>query len=484
MRTRAPSARMSLEALEERTMLSGVAAALERSDAKIASTTALQSEYSTVVTGSLITFTATVENASTDAPISAGKVNFIAESPKPTKLGVVSLDKAGQASVTTTDLTAIANYKVKAEFTPTKPNISASVSAPVTVKVIPVPLNVPTVTTVTSVATSAQVGQYLPLVATVTDAGTGDQVDAGKVEPVTGKVAFVTQGPNPIVLGEATLKRDGVATLASNRLVNLGSYQIAAEFLPYNNYFAVSTLTSIPVAIMPQTALSPTVTTVQSPTSQIETGEPVGFNVTVQNSSSSLAGGALTLFTVGRHSQVLAESQVGAFGQPLGFGVSALQKAGTYRVEASYTPNTNRFAKSTSAPFAVTVTPLTAARFRVVPLKVSSPPGRPVSFEVTAVNSRGKPVTNYTGTVDISSPTDSVTVFPKGVYVALDSGARAPLSLNSAEINVGSYTFTTADQGSHTFDGAVTFHKGGAETVRVVQANNSKVVGKGTFAIG
>jgi hypothetical protein len=373
---------------------------------------------------------------------------------------------------------------VRAEFTPSKPNISASVSAPVTVKVIPVPLNVPTLTTVTSVATSAQVGQYLPLVATVTDGGTGDQVDAGKVEPITGKVAFVTQGPNPIVLGEATLEPDGVATLASNRLVNLGSYQIAAEFLPFNNYFAVSTSTAIPMAIVPQTVNSPSVVSVQSPTNQIETGESIGFNVTVQNSSSSLAGGALTLFTVGRHPQVLAESQVGAFGQTFGFGVSGLQKVGTYRVEASYTPNTNRFAKTTSAPFAVTVTPLTPARFRVVPLKVSSPPGRPVSFKVIAVDSRGEPVTNYTGTVDISSPTDSVTEFSKKVYEALDSGAPAPVALNSADINVGSYTFTTGDQGSHTFDGAVTFHKGGAETVEVVQDNDPKVVGKGTFAIG
>ena len=44
--------------------------------------------------------------------------------------------------------------------------------------------------------------------------------------------------------------------------------------------------------------------------------------------------------------------------------------------------------------------------------------------------------------------------------------------------------FTLADHGSHTFVGAVTFGKGGAETLQVTQANNHEVRGKSTFAIG
>ena len=54
---------------------------------------------------------------------------------------------------------------------------------------------------------SAEAGQYVPLVATVKDAGTGDAVDAGKVEPMTGTVAFVTDSPDPVVLGEVKLNK-------------------------------------------------------------------------------------------------------------------------------------------------------------------------------------------------------------------------------------------------------------------------------------
>ena len=45
------------------------------------------------------------------------------------------------------------------------------------------------------------------------------------------------------------------------------------------------------------------------------------------------------------------------------------------------------------------------------------------------------------------------------------------------------YTFTAADHGTHHFAGGVIFGKAGAEVLRVAQENNSKVVGKTTFAI-
>ena len=66
----------------------------------------------------------------TDAPITSGKVNFVVESPQKFVLGDASVNKNGQASIATDQLTKIANYRVKAEYTPTKPKISASVSAP------------------------------------------------------------------------------------------------------------------------------------------------------------------------------------------------------------------------------------------------------------------------------------------------------------------------------------------------------------------
>ena len=92
-------------------------------------------------------------------------------------------------------------------------------------KVIPCRFNVPTATTLESGASSAEVGQYVPLVATVTDAGTGNQVNAGKVEPITGPVAFFTDSPTPCS-GQVKLNKNGQGLLSTNMLKNIGPYQI------------------------------------------------------------------------------------------------------------------------------------------------------------------------------------------------------------------------------------------------------------------
>ena len=82
------------------------------------------------------------------------------------------------------------------------------------------------------------------------------------------------------------------------------------------------------------------------------------------------------------------------------------------------------------------------------------------------------------------SPTDSWTIFPKHEYATLGLTEPPAESTLLATFNPTAYTFTTADQGSHTFIGAVTFGKGGAESLKVTQANNSKVSGKTIFSIG
>jgi hypothetical protein len=476
----APSA---LESLEQRTMLSATGASPATHGAEISTTTELQQFLTTAVTGARVVFGATVENSLTGAQITSGKLSFVVESPKKTVLEDVSVAKQGATYIATTDLTDIANYKIRAQYTPTSPKIAASVSAPVTVKVIPVPLNVPTVTALTSGARIAESGQYLPLVATVTDAGTGDQVDAGLTEPITGKVAFFTDSPNPIVLGEATVKKDGQATLSSNVLKNVGPYQIVAEFLPYNNYYAESTSAPVAVTISPQTVDAPTATTLQTSSSQIETGEPIGIDVSVQNSNSDLAGGVVTIATVSKHPEVVAQVPVSLFGQQISLTSFKLQKVGTYELDAQYTPNSNRFAASTSSTVTVTITPLTAASYRVTPLVPHGHLGQPKGFTVTAVNGKGQPVSDYTGTVVLSSPTDSWTIFPAKVYASLNTLAPSQASPTLAQFSVTSYNFTPADRGTHTFYAAVTFHKGGAETVKATQANDPKVKGIGTFAI-
>ena len=475
-RRRPAPARFSIEALEGRTMLSGTPG--------ISSMIVLKSSLNTAVTGSKVVFTATVENAATDLPIDSGKVNFVVESPKKTVLGDVSVNKNGVASITTTDLTSVGNYRVQAEYTPAKPQISASVAIPVRVKVIPVPLNVPTVTTLESGVASAETGQYVPLLATVKDAGTGNQINAGLVEPMTGQVAFLTDSANPIVLGEVNLNAYGQAALSTNMLKVAGPYQIEAEYLPANNYYAVSTSAPIPVTITPTTVNAPTATSLEATASSIETGEPFDFTVGVQSANSSLADGVIELVTVSRHPKVLGAVGVNSFGKPVSFESYKLTKVGSYQIEAKYVPNTNRFAASTSAPLTVTVTPLVAASFQVTPVIRHGHLNKEMSFTVTAVNGQDQPVRDYTGTVVFSSPTDSWTIFPAAEYRSLNTAPPSLQSPGLATFTPQSYTFTAADQGTHTFIGAVTFGKAGAESVQVTQANDPKVVGKTTFAIG
>jgi hypothetical protein len=345
---------------------------------------------------------------------------------------------------------------------------------------IPVPLNVPTITTVQSTITSAEVGQYVPLVATVKNASTG----AANVEPLTGTVAFVTDSSSPVVLGEAKLNNGGQAVLSTNLLKIIGSNPINAEFLPANNYYAESTSAPTAVTINPQTVNAPTVTSLQAVTTRVETGEPITLSASVQNADSSLADGVVEFVTVAPHPVVLGSVTVGTFGQQVGITTGKLKKVGTYPIEAKYLPDTNRFAESTSAPINVTVTPLTAASFLVKPLVRHGHLGSLLSFAVTALNVKHEPLTNHTGTVVFTSPTDSWTVFPKSVYAGMNLAPPPPQSTGLASFNPQTYTFTPADHGSHTFLAAVTFGKGGAETLQVTQANNAKVFGKTTFSIG
>jgi Bacterial Ig-like domain (group 3) len=482
-RDRPAAARFVIEPLEERAMLSGAGASVAESQAKVTSVTALYSSLSTAVTGANVVFGATVENASTGAPITSGKISFVVESPHKTVLGAIKVNSLGTAGISTSRLTAIGDYQVDAQYVPTNSNVSASSSIPVTVKVIPVPLNVPTLTTLQSPVTSAESGQSVPLSVTIANAGTGNEINNGLVAPITGSVAFLTTGPNPVVLGEATVK-NGHAALSTDLLKNIGSNQITAEYLPANNYYALSTSAPITITINPATVNSPTITSVHAVTSSVETGEPIVLSATVQNPNSSLAEGIVEFATVARHPVVLGSVPISLFGQTVSLTTFALQKVGNYQVQAIYLPNTNRYAGSSSAPATVAVTPLVASSFRVTPVVRHGRVHVPLGFTVTAVNGRNQPVTDYTGTVVFKSPTDSWTIFPKHEYATLGLIEPPAESTLLATFNPSGYTFTTADHGSHTFLDAVSFGKGGAENLKVTQANNSKVFGKAVFSIG
>ena len=498
-----------LEFLEARTMLSATAAAPAASSAQVASITVLKTSLPTAVTGSKITFATSVENASSYAPIISGKVSFVVEGPQKITLGDVSVNKVGQAGVSTSKLTKIGDYRVKAEYTPSKSGVSASVAAPVSIQVIPSRRRVPTSVTVVSGAPIAEAGQYVPLEATVKDAGTGHQVDAGKVATIAGTVEFVTVSPHPIVLGElplniskktvasssnllsifgitsspATLNEKDQLSISTKKLKEIGLNQIEAKFLPTNNAFTASTSAPVTVTITPQTQNAPTVTSLETQTNRVETGEAVALNMTVQNGNSSLAGGTVEFTTVSPHPVVLGKFAVSEFDQPISLATDKLQRVGTYQIEADYAPSNKRFAKSTSAPVTITVTPLTAASFRVTPLARHGHLNQPISFVVTALDPEGQPLTNYTGTVVFTSPSDSWTIFPKSVYASLAIAEPSPETTGLATLTPDAYTFTSADHGSHTFVGGVTFAKAGQETIEVNQANDGKVHGKASISV-
>jgi Bacterial Ig-like domain (group 3) len=503
--------RFDLEVLEERTLLSGTGASHGSSDAKVSSTTVLTASLPTAVTGADEVFTATPENAADGSPIPSGKVTFVVEAPQKIVLGTVKVNKTGQASIATDQLTKITTYQVKAEYTPAIPQVSASVSARLGVKVIPQPLHVPTDLNLEVGAPMAESGQKVPLLATVTDAGTGNQVDAGKVQPISGTLELYVNSPHRIVLGKVVLNPTTVSTpssilsaiesifgqsnqptvskgtqrayITTDKLKDVGPYQIEARFTPSNSYFRASATAPQTVTVTPRTQNEPTVTSLTTPASRVETGEGVTLNVTVEDPSSTLAGGQVKFVTMSSHPVVLGKVPVSTFDQEISFTTDKLQGIGVHRVKAVYMPGNSLFAGSTSAPVTVAVTPLTATSFRVRALQRFGTVHEPIGFNVTALDAQGQRLPDYTGTVVFTSPTDSLPNLPAAVYTNLHISPPSPATPGMATFNPGSYTFTPADQGSHTFLGGVTFGKGGAESIQVIQANDTKVTGKTTVSI-
>ncbi len=339
------------------------------------------------------------------------------------------------------------------------------------------PVDVATMTTLKTQITTAETGQSIPLTASVKNASTGDPVKDGSVE-------FLTVSANPLILGTQQLDSDGEAEISTQMLKNAGSYQVEAYYSTTDNAFASSTSVPTSISITPASVNSPTQTTLQLQSGTIQSGQPVQFEVTVKNSSSDLANGIVEFTTVGKHPVVLGVMRLGLFNSQLDFQSFALKKVGTYQVEAVYLSTTNQFAVSTSPPVDLTIVPAAATSFRVTPLVRHSRLNKPASFVVTALNSNHQPITNYTGTVVFSSPTDSWTIFPPQTYVDLNTLAPSLQSPGLATFAPQVYTFTPADQGTHTFYNGVTFGKGGRETLQVTQANDRQVRGLTSFSIG
>ncbi len=87
--------------------------------------------------------------------------------------------------------------------------------------------------------------------------------------------------------------------------------------------------------------------------------------------------------------------------------------------------------------------------------------GTAFSVTVTAENAAGQTLTTYTGTVH---------------FTTSDTGAGIVLPAN--------YTFTTADNGSHTFTNGVTLVTAGSQTVTATDTSNSAITGQATVTVG
>ncbi len=203
-----------------------------------------------------------------------------------------------------------------------------------------------------------------------------------------------------------------------------------------------------------------TITSIQASTNTKLARPSVGLVATVRTvGTNRVVNGGLVRFSVAAPTpEVLGVGHLNPKGQAR-LSTRQLGGGGTFQVEAQYIPPSQLFATSTDQ-IKVEVSPPLVTSFLITAPQYYGSPGTPVTFSVTALDRAGQPVPSYTGTIDMFSPTD-----------------------HSAKFLSKSYTFTTADQGTHQFPDGITFHKGGAEVLKVDQLNNTRVVGQQPFGI-
>ncbi len=196
-----------------------------------------------------------------------------------------------------------------------------------------------------------------------------------------------------------------------------------------------------------------------------------------------VVSGQVEFQELGPRSRVLGFAKINKKGE-VSFLVHAPATPGTFVVDARYIPPPgHRSLGETSAPITINVVPLAVSSFRVQPLVRYGKIGEPLGFTVTALNALGQTVTDYTGTIDLTSPTDSASKFSKQFYIGYSLPPPIPWTLGLATFTTTTYQFKSSDQGTHTFYSTVSFGKAGAESVRAQEATNSRVRGEAVFAI-
>jgi hypothetical protein len=227
-----------------------------------------------------------------------------------------------------------------------------------------------------------------------------------------------------------------------------------------------------------------TITTLHVSTTTAEQGAFVPLTASVENARTGapVSYGVVRFVLQGSGHEVLGTTRLNKKGQTY-FNKGDLERLGVAQITAEYIPTSSHFATSQSAPTGVTVVPATVTSFGITSYLYRGHPGKPISFTVTALGPNHKPVTNFTGTIQISSPTDDQTIYPPHFYASLGISAPTPITTDLAVIPHTTYTFSPADHGSHTFISGITFNKGGAQVLLVTQTNNNTVYGSAKYGI-
>jgi hypothetical protein len=216
---------------------------------------------------------------------------------------------------------------------------------------------------------------------------------------------------------------------------------------------------TVPAAIQVHSVQRATTTSLQSSTKTTAAGNHVILVATVHTADARLVtSGRVRFSVISPTPEVIGSARVDKVGEAT-IQSPRLVDAETYEIQAEYIPSSRFFATS-DGNVSVSIARAAATSFRINAPHFFGAPGSPVTFSVTALDRAGQPVTDFTGTIDVFSPTD-----------------------HSADVLTPQYTFTTADQGTHEFPDGVKFHKGGAEILKVDQVNNTRIQGTATFGI-
>ncbi len=393
------------------------------SAAPVSTTTTLSSSINPSSFGQSVTFTATVTAASGSA--SGGTVTFFDNG---TQIGNPVSLASQQATLTTTTL-AVGTQSITATYSGAT-GFNGSTSSALS-QVVNSTTAVSTTTALSSSANPSTFGQSVTFTATVT-AATG-----------TASGGTVTFFENGVQIGNPVSLASQQAALTVSNLP-VGTQTITATYSGASGFAGSNSSTLNQVVNSP--APVSTTTALASSVNPSVFGQSVTFTATVTAAAGNASGGTVTFF----ENNVQIGNPVSLASQQAAFTISNLA-IGTQSITATYSGAAG-FTGSTSSGLSQVVNPVSAQTFSFSSIPTSATAGSPISFTLTAKGQNGSTATGYTGTVH---------------FVSTDAAAVLPAN----------YTFTVADNGSHTFSIAATLKTAGNQTITATDTSTTSITG-------